>query len=281
MPNEVQVESLNGFTDLMNFDEFLAGVVTAEMNDGCPTESLRAQAVASRSYALHRLQALGRANGRQAYSSNVGSLRRAAVTYTTKQILLYGGSVIQAFFSRSWVRQRGEPPGAVHTISSHDAVKWCKARSVKEGRTPAYYIDGAQTVVYRSGQVDVQNDSVKWNLGYRLPTEAEWEKAARGGFSWKPFPWGDTITHSQANYNSVASDTYGISPTRGFHPTFQNGGQPFTSPAGYFAANGYGLYDICGPKRYEDAVTAILNNMKVLPDKIHVERFAHAGAPTN
>jgi hypothetical protein len=36
--------------------------------------------------------------------------------------------------------------------------------------------------------------------GYRLPTEAEWEKAARGGLSGQRFPWGNTISESQANY---------------------------------------------------------------------------------
>ena len=36
--------------------------------------------------------------------------------------------------------------------------------------------------------------------GYRLPTDDEWEYAARGGLSGKRFPWGDTISHIQANY---------------------------------------------------------------------------------
>ncbi len=94
--------------------------------------------------------------------------------------------------------------------------------------------------------VDVQNDWVKWNGGYRLPTEAEWEKAARGGLSGKRFPWGDTITHNQANYDSFSLYSYDVSTTRGYHPNYQSGDYPYTSPVGSFAPNGYGLYDTAG-----------------------------------
>ena len=57
----------------------------------------------------------------------------------------------------------------------------------------------------------------------------------------------------RANYSADQSDgvnywTYDVSPTNdyGYHPTFATGNMPYTSPVGYFAANGYGLYDMAG-----------------------------------
>ncbi|HMP83764.1 MAG TPA: SUMF1/EgtB/PvdO family nonheme iron enzyme, partial [Verrucomicrobiota bacterium] len=77
----------------------------------------------------------------------------------------------------------------------------------------------------------------------------EWEKAARGGSSGQRFPWGNTITHSQANYYSHSFYAYDTSSTSGYHPTFSAWVAPYTSPAGYFAPNGYGLYDMAGNVR--------------------------------
>jgi formylglycine-generating enzyme required for sulfatase activity len=115
----------------------------------------------------------------------------------------------------------------VENVTWLDVVRFCNARSAKEGLTPAYTIS---------------NETITWNRsanGYRLPTEAEWEYACRAGTT-TPFNIGNNISDKEANcYNN-----YGYNNNSSGRVT--GGYQGRTTPVNTYKANSWGLFDMHG-----------------------------------
>lgn len=110
----------------------------------------------------------------------------------------------------------------------------------RRGRIPSRYHNGDYLKRWSGGRypkerADHPVTNVSWHAavaycqwaGKRLPTEAEWEYAARGGLVAKAFPWGDEpVDKTRANYYGSRIGA--------------------TAPVGSYPANGYGLFDMAG-----------------------------------
>ncbi len=137
-----------------------------------------------------------------------------------------------------FVCETGYRPAGIYELPS--IVSWhfesefaqLAARYVwKDGRPPEGLDHHPVTLVQHRDAVEYS----RWlaavtGLPFRLPTEAEWEKAARGGLEQQRYPWGDQADPTRANYLPDIS----MKPRRG------------TQPVGTYPCNGYRLFDMAG-----------------------------------
>jgi len=131
------------------------------------------------------------------------------------------------------------PPS--HAVPLNDHFQWwayLKGANWRHPEGPASTLAGREQYPVVQIAYDDAVAYARW-AGKRLPTEAEWEFAARGGLSGKLYPWGDEFMPGK---RPMANSHQGHFPE---HDTGDDGFRGI-GPVGKFAPNGYGLYDVAG-----------------------------------
>ena len=111
-----------------------------------------------------------------------------------------------------YVPKAGQARYPMYYVSWHGAALYCNYLSEKQGLRLCYHPDSQWAADFDSG-------------GYHLPTEAQWECAARAGHAHRLYPWGDTMSEKLANFGNLVGN--------------------FTEVAAY-PPNDFGIYDMAG-----------------------------------